>query len=138
MIFVLLTYISMFVLVVLYMFGYAPADGTLWNLFFIEPTSLANMLGNIINELVSTLWSNPISSVIGGLAIFSGIATGRDEPIYGGLLIMIMGMLGIWRIPSAMGLDPSSGIYALVYLLIGLYNFIYIYSFIIWLRGKGE
>ncbi len=139
MIFPVLAFITVLTSGVLWLFGFIPPDGTIWDVFFSS-----NSIWDLFKGLLNALWSSGdlfgdlfgiISKFVAGGAIVAGFIYNRDEPIYGGLGVLIFQMLGLYSIFS-MSINPELG--KLLLAVMGIYNFIFVLSFINWIRGKGE
>jgi len=117
MIFPILAFITVFTSAVLWMFGFIPPNTTIWDVFF-SSKSFQDILVNILRG-----------------AIVAGFIYNRDEPIYGGLGVLVFQMLGLYSIFS---LSVPPELAKLLLAVIGVYNFILVMSSINWIRGKGE
>lgn len=140
MIFPMFAFIAVFASAIFFLFGISAPAGSIWDLVF-NTASLNDVFPKILTSLwsSSSLFSNlfgALTSIIAGGAIAAGIYFNRDEPLYGGLGLLLFKMLGLYsiisyaRVPT--GLEP------LVLIFMGLFNVLFIISFINWIRGKGE
>jgi len=140
MIFPMLAFIVILTSAVLAIMGISAPDASIFAVFFGGGTPLEMFKGVFI-----ALWNSV--SVYGDLfgalallipsgAIVAGFIYNRDEPIYGGLGVLIFQMLGLYTVLSA-SIIPV-GLDILVKTVIGLFNAVFIISFINWIRGKGE
>lgn len=139
MIFPVLAFITVFTSAVLWLFGFIPPGGTIWDIFFSSKS-----FGDIFMNVLKSLWNSGdlfgdlfgvITKFVAGGAVVAGFIYNRDEPIYGGLGVLIFQMLGLYSIFSQ-SIDPELG--KLLLAVIGVYNFVLVISFINWIRGKGE
>jgi hypothetical protein len=139
MIFPVLAFITVLTSAVLWLFGFMPPDGTIWNVFFSS-----NSIWDVFKGLLNALWNSGdlfgdlfgiISKFVAGGAIVAGFIYNRDEPIYGGLGVLVFQMLGLYSIFSQ---SVPVDLKPLLLAVMGLYNFIFVLAFINWVRGKGE
>jgi len=140
MIFPMMAFIAVFVSVVFWLLGFSAPDGSLWGLLFSS-----NSLGSILTEVLKALWNSvdifgnlfgALTTIVAGGAIAAGIYFNRDEPLYGGLGILLFRMLGLYSIITYS--EIPAGMSTLVIAFMGLFNLIFVISFINWIRGKGE
>jgi len=139
MIFPVLAFITVLTSAVLWMFGYIPPNTTIWDVFFSSKS-----FQDILVNLLSALWNSGdlfgdlfgvITKFVAGGAVVAGFIYNRDEPIYGGLGVLVFQMLGLYSIFS---LSVPPELSKLLLAVVGVYNFVLIMSFINWIRGKGE
>lgn len=140
MIFVMLSFVIIFTSAILWLFGFLPADGSIWGLLF-SSGSMETIFRNVLNALWNSvnIFSNlfgALTTIVAGGAIAAGIYFNRDEPLYGGLGVLIFKMLGLYSIITYAGVPD--GLQPIVLAFVGLFNAIFIISFINWIRGKGE
>jgi len=141
MIFPLFAFVAVFTSVIFWLFGVTPPDGSIWGVLFSSGNSIQDVLVGVIFALGNSI--DIFSNLFGGLITIVGIAGaiggvmyGRDEPLYGGLGILLFKMLGLYSIIDINQLPVGSDVLLLAF--IGLFNTIFIISFINWIRGKGE
>jgi hypothetical protein len=133
-------FIAVFVSVVFWLFGFSAPDGSLWGILFSS-----NSLESVLTSFLNALWNSvnifgnlfgALTTIVAGGAIAAGIYFNRDEPLYGGLGILLFKMLGLYSILSYSGIP--SGLETLITAFIGLFNLLFVIAFINWIRGKGE
>jgi hypothetical protein len=99
----------------------------------------------VLEEVLKGLWKSvdvfgdlfgALTNIVAGGAIAAGIYFNRDEPLYGGLGVLLFKMLGLYSILTHTEL--SAGWDNLLIVIIGLFNTLFVISFINWIRGKGE
>jgi hypothetical protein len=125
---------------IFFLFGITPPAGSIWD-FIFNTNSLNDVFPKILTSLwtSSSLFSNlfgALTSIVAGGAIAAGIYFNRDEPLYGGLGLLLFKMLGLYAIISNAGIP--AGLEPLVLVFMGMFNILFIISFINWIRGKGE
>lgn len=139
MIFPVLAFITVFTSAVLWLFGFIPPNGSLWDVFFSSKS-----FQDIFRNILRALWNSGdlfgdlfgvITKFVAGGAVVAGFIYNRDEPIYGGLGVIIFQMLGLYSIFSQ---SVTPEIAKILLAVVGIYNFILVMSFINWIRGKGE
>jgi len=140
MIFPMFAFIAVFVSVIFWLFGFSAPDGSLWGILFSSDS-----LGNILPEVLNALWNSvdvfgnlfgALTTIVAGGAIAAGIYFNRDEPLYGGLGILLFKMLGLYSIITYS--EVPTGMATLITAFMGLFNLLFIIAFINWIRGKGE
>jgi len=140
MIFPALAFVTVFTAAILWLFGFTPADGSIFGVLFSSGSgseifgAVLRALGNSVNLFADLFGA--LATIVSVVAVGAGLYYNRDEPLYGGLGVLIFKMLGLYSIVSYSGIPE--GLVPLVTIFIGLYNFIFVMSFINWIRGKGE
>jgi hypothetical protein len=140
MIFPMFAFIAVFVSAVFWLFGFSAPDGSLWGILF-SSDSLGLVLPNILNALWNSVdvFGNlfgALTTIVAGGAIAAGIYFNRDEPLYGGLGILMFKMLGLYSILTYS--QVPTGLATIITVFMGLFNLLFVISFINWIRGKGE
>ena len=85
--------------------------------------------------LFANLFSG-LLTIAGTIGVIAGAMMGRDEPLYGGLGVLLFQMLGLYSIITYSAAVP--GFDNIILVVMGLFNTIFVISFINWIRGKGE
>lgn len=140
MIFPMLAFVVVFVSVIFWLFGFSAPDGSIWSILF-SSNSLDEVLRNVLNALWNSvdIFGNlfgALTTIVAGGAIAAGIYFNRDEPLYGGLGILMFKMLGLYSILTYS--EVPTGLETILIAFMGLLNTIFVISFINWIRGKGE
>jgi len=142
MIFPVLAFITVLTSAVLWLFGFMPPSGSIWDVFFNS-----NSVKDVFINLFKALWNT--EEIFGDLfgvlakfitvgaagAVIAGFIYNRDEPIYGGFGVLVFQMLGLYSIFSQ---SVPQELAPLLLAVMGVYNFIFVLSFLNWIRGKGE
>src|SRR3990172_12561054 len=104
MIFPVLAFITVFTSAVLWLFGFMPPNGSIWDLFFSSKSMM-----DIFTNVLSALWNSvdifgnlfgALTTIISVGLVAGGIYSGRDEPLYGGFGVLVFQMLGLYSIFS--------------------------------------
>ena len=140
MIFPMFAFIAVFTSVVFWLFGFSAPDGSIWSVLF-SSGSIEEMLKSVLNALWNSvnIFGNlfgALTTIVAGGAIAAGIYFNRDEPLYGGLGVLLFKMLGLYSIITYS--EVPTGLETLITAFIGLFNVVFVISFINWIRGKGE
>lgn len=140
MIFPMLAFMVVLTSAVLNLFGFVPPDGSIFQILFTSDNA-GIVFQNILLALLNSV--NIFADLFGGLisilaigAVVGGVMYGRDEPLYGGLGVLIFKMLGLYSVISTPKIPE--GLEPIVLFIVGLFNTIFVISFINWIRGKGE
>jgi hypothetical protein len=140
MIFPMFAFVAVFVSAIFYLFGFSAPDGSIWGVLFT-----AGDLKTVLTNVLTSLWNSvdifgdlfgALTTIVAGGAIAAGIYFNRDEPLYGGLGILLFKMLGLYSIITYS--QVPAGLEGIVLVFMGLFNTLFIISFINWIRGKGE
>ena len=140
MIFPALAFVVIFASAIMWLFGFTPADGSIFGVIFSSGSgteifsAVLTALGNSVNLFADLFGA--LATIVSVVAVGAGLYYNRDEPLYGGLGVLIFKMLGLYSIASYSGIPE--GLEPLVTVGIGLFNAIFVMSFINWIRGKGE
>jgi hypothetical protein len=140
MIFSMFAFVVVFTSAVFYLLGFNPPDGSIWSILF-SSGSLDSIFPSILNALWNSvnIFGNlfgALTTIVAGGAIAAGIYFNRDEPLYGGLGILLFKMLGLYSILTYS--EVPSGLGVIITVFVGLFNVLFVISFINWIRGKGE
>jgi hypothetical protein len=140
MIFPALAFIVVLTSAVLSLFGVIPADGSIFSILFSSDS-----IQKILTKVLTGLWNSKdiFGSIFGVFTIFGGTAAiiagyiyNRDEPIYGGLGVLFFKMLGLYSLFTWAGIP--AGLEPVMLTVVGLFNTLFVISFINWIRGRGE
>ncbi len=140
MIFPMLAFVAVFASAVFWLLGISPPDGSIWGVLF-SSDSIRDMFTNIL----TALWDSAdiygslfgvFSTLAAGGAAYLGFIYNRDEPLYGGLGVLLFKVLGLYSILNYA--EMPTGFAPIITVIMGLFNLIFIISFINWIRGKGE
>jgi len=140
MIFPMMAFVVVFVSAIFWLFGFNAPDGSIWSVLFTSG-SIKEMFMAVLNALWNSvdIFGNlfgALTTIVAGGAIAAGIYFNRDEPLYGGLGILFFKILGLYSIITYS--DIPTGLETIVIVFMGLFNTIFVISFINWIRGKGE
>lgn len=140
MIFSMLAFVVVLTSAIFWLFGFMPPNGSIWDILF-SSQSITDVFTNVLGSLWNSagLFSNlfgALTTIVAGGAVAAGIYFNRDEPLYGGLGVLIFKMLGLYSIITYAELPATMATLAIV--VMGLFNALFIISFINWIRGKGE
>jgi hypothetical protein len=138
MIFPMLAFVVVFASAIFWLLGITPPMGSIWDVLF-SSNSITDVFKNTLTALLNS------AEIYGGLfgvfsllsagAVVAGFIYNRDEPLYGGLGVLLFQTLGLYSIFSLSDSPLMSGF---ITVFMGLFNVIFVISFINWIRGKGE
>ena len=140
MIFPMFAFVVVFASAIFWLLGFSAPDGSIWGILFSS-----NSLDSILPSVLDALWNSvdifdnlfgALTTIVAGGAIAAGIYFNRDEPLYGGLGILLFKMLGLYSILTYS--EIPAGLGTLITAFMGIFNTLFIISFINWIRGKGE
>lgn len=138
MIFPMLAFVVTLAAALLNLFGLVPPNGSIFQVLFSNGTGveifkgILTALGNSVDIFGNFLGA--LSAIGASIAVVAGIITQRDELLYGGLGVLFFKLLGLYSLLG--NADPAINLIAVT--VVGLFNTIFVISFINWLRGKGE
>lgn len=139
MIFPMFAFVVVFTSALFWLLGITPPDGSIWGILFSSDS-----IRDIFSNILTSLWDSAdiygslfgvFSTLAAGGAAYLGFIYNRDEPLYGGLGVLLFKMLGLYSIIT---LSEAPLMQPFVLVFMGLFNVIFIISFINWIRGKGE
>jgi hypothetical protein len=140
MIFPMFAFVVVFTSVVFSLLGVTEPGGSIWGILFSSDS-----LRDIFKGILVALWDSAdiygslfgvFSTIAAGGAAYLGFIYNRDEPLYGGLGVLLFKMLGLYSILTLSKAPVGFG--ALIIAFVGLFNLLFVISFINWIRGKGE
>ena len=140
MIFPALAFVVVLTSAILWLFGFTPADGSIFGILFSSGSA-----GGIFKSVLTALWNSvdlfadlfgALTTIIAVSSVAAGVYFNRDEPIYGGLGVLVFKMFGLYSVVTYAGIPER--LEPVVLLVVGLFNTIFVISFINWIRGKGE
>ena len=140
MIFPMLAFMVVLTSAVFWLLGISPPDGSIWGVLFSSDS-----LRDVLTSILTALWDSAdiygslfgvFSTLAAGGAVVAGFIYNRDEPLYGGLGILLFKVLGLWSILNYS--EVPDGLGTILIVVMGLFNTFFIISFINWIRGKGE
>lgn len=140
MIFPMFAFVAVFTSAIFWLLGFTAPKGSIWGVLFTS-----NSLDSILPNVLDALWNSvnifgnlfgALTTIVAGGAIAAGIYFNRDEPLYGGLGVLLFKMLGLYSIITYS--EIPAGFQTLIIAFVGLFNTLFVISFINWIRGKGE